>query len=158
VHGGGGLRGGGGHGPAGRRGGDRGAVSVLFVLFRCSGSDPERSPVLLGDQVLVLRMLADETGDELAHRNRLQAAFDVRMHRIVAGYYAMAESLQTNGSERTIINVQECPIQHADNVRLLMVMRDVITELGWPVYDRVSGRGLVRGMIGWGLRHALGVP
>lgn len=82
------------------------------------------------------------------YRNRIQAAFDVRMHRIVAGYYAMAESLQTNGSERTIINVQECPIQHADNVRLLMVMRDVITELGWPVYDRVSGRGLVRGMIG----------
>jgi 23S rRNA (uracil1939-C5)-methyltransferase len=82
------------------------------------------------------------------YRNRIQVAFDVRQQRIVAGYYAISESAQTDGDDRTIINVQECPIQHADNVRLLTAMRDVITELGWPIYDRTSGRGLVRGMIG----------
>ena len=85
------------------------------------------------------------------YRNRIQAAFDVRADRIVAGYYAMRDpalGAGGNGDDRQIINVQECPIQHADNVRLLTAAREAVAELGWPIYDRRSGRGLVRGMIG----------
>lgn len=85
------------------------------------------------------------------YRNRIQAAFDVRQDRIVAGYFAMRgpePGAGGNGEDRPIINVQECPIQHGDNVRLLASMRDAVVELGWPIYDRRTGRGLVRGMIG----------
>lgn len=82
------------------------------------------------------------------YRNRIQAAFDIRADRIVAGYYAMRGPEQANGEDRLIINVQECPIQHGDNVRLLAAAREVVTELGWPIYDRRTGGGLVRGMIG----------
>lgn len=75
------------------------------------------------------------------YRNRVQAAFALRQDKVVVGYYAMGEDLR-------VINVQECPIQHGDNVRLLHAARDAVTELGWPIYDRHTGRGLVRGVIG----------
>lgn len=103
------------------------------------------APVLRGLHVPVRDAIGASPWE---YRNRIQATFDVRQHRIVAGYYAMPESAQINGEERSIINVQECPIQHADNVRLLTAAREVIAELDWPVYDRQSGRGLVRGMVG----------
>lgn len=75
------------------------------------------------------------------YRNRVQAAFALRQDKIVAGYYTLGEDLR-------VINVQECPIQHGDNVHLIRAARDVVAELGWPVYDRATGRGLVRGLIG----------
>jgi len=75
------------------------------------------------------------------YRNRVQAAFGLRQDKVVVGYYTLGDDLR-------VINVQECPIQHGDNVRLLRAARDVIVELGWPIYDRVTGRGLVRGVIG----------
>src|SRR5947209_10711496 len=75
------------------------------------------------------------------YRNRVQAAFALRQDKVVVGYYTLGDDLR-------VINVQECPIQHGDNVRLLRAARDVIVELGWPIYDRVTGRGLVRGVIG----------
>ena len=118
------------------------------------------APVLRGRHVPVRDAVGASPWE---YRNRIQAAFDVRQHRIVAGYYAMPESAPplsplgrgvrgegdgVSGDERTIINVQECPIQHADNVRLLTAARAAIAELDWPVYDRQSGRGLVRGMVG----------
>ena len=74
------------------------------------------------------------------YRNRLQATFGVRQDRIVAGYHAAAEDLR-------IINVLECPIQQAENVRALAAVRDVIAGLGWPAYDHRARRGLVRGVI-----------
>ncbi len=75
------------------------------------------------------------------YRNRVQAAFALRQDKVVLGYYTLGEDLR-------VINVQECPIQHADNVRLLHAARDVVAAMGWPVYDRATGRGLVRGVIG----------
>ncbi len=78
--------------------------------------------------------------DPWGYRNRIQAAFAVRRDRLVGGYYAT--------DDRSIINVQECPIQYADNVRILHAARDSAAELGWPVYDVETGRGLVRGVIG----------
>jgi len=75
-----------------------------------------------------------------AYRNRIQATFAIRHDRVVAGYYAT--------DDQTIINVLECPIQHAGNVTMLMALRDVVAELEWPIYDPATGRGLIRGMIG----------
>lgn len=75
------------------------------------------------------------------YRQRIQATFALRQSKVVAGYYAEGDDLR-------IINVQECPIQHGENVRLLHAVRDVIAQLDWPVYDRASGRGLIRGVIG----------
>lgn len=103
------------------------------------------APVLRGLHVPVRDAIGASPWE---YRNRIQAVFDVRQHRIVAGYYAMPESASRPNGEISIINVQECPIQHADNVRLLTAAREAIAELDWPVYDRQSGRGLVRGMVG----------
>lgn len=75
-----------------------------------------------------------------AYRNRIQATFAVRNDRVVAGYVAL--------DDHTIINVLECPIQHPGNVTLLATVRDVVAELGWPIYDPATRRGLVRGMVG----------
>lgn len=87
--------------------------------------------------------------DPWGYRNRIQAAFDVRQDKVVAGYYALRlGSGQAAGGDVRIINVQECPIQHAENVRLLHAVRDVVVGLDWPVYDRESAKGLVRGVIG----------
>src|SRR2546429_63404 len=81
------------------------------------------------------------------YRNRVQAAFGLRQDKVVVGYYTLGDDLR-------VINVQECPIQHGDNVRLLRAARDVIAELGWPIYDRATGRGLVRGVIGQAGMHS----
>lgn len=74
------------------------------------------------------------------YRHRLQAAVAVRGEKVVAGYYVPGDDLR-------VINVQECPIQHPENVRLLHAARDVVAALGWPIYDRETGRGLMRGVI-----------
>lgn len=79
--------------------------------------------------------------DPWEYRNRIQASFALRRDKVVAGYY-------THGDDLRVINVQECPIQHGENVRLLHAARAVVEHLGWPIYDRDSGRGLVRGVIG----------
>ncbi len=79
-------------------------------------------------------------GEPWTYRNRIQATFAIRRDRLVAGYYALGD--------QSIINVQECPIQHAGNVTILHAVRDVVAELGWPIYEAGSGRGFVRGVIG----------
>lgn len=99
--------------------------------------------------------------DPWEYRNRIQAAFAVRQDRVVAGYYTLRQSslrptpprlgsgrAGVPGEELRVINVQECPIQHNDNVAMLHAARDTIAALGWPIYDREIGRGLVRGAIG----------
>jgi 23S rRNA (uracil1939-C5)-methyltransferase len=75
------------------------------------------------------------------YRSRVQAAFGLRRDRVVVGYYARTGELR-------VINVQECPIQPAVNVQVLHAVRDAVTALGWPVYDRTTGAGLVRGVVG----------
>src|SRR2546428_7132281 len=84
-----------------------------------------------------------------AYRNRVQAAFALRRDKVVVGYYTLGDDLR-------VINVQECPIQHGDNVHLLRAARDAVTELGWPIYDNDTGRGLVPGVIGQGGVHTVG--
>lgn len=78
--------------------------------------------------------------DPWGYRNRIHATFAYRRDRVVAGYYAMGD--------QAIINVLECPIQHPGNLTMLAAAREVVTELGWPIYDPATGRGLVRGIIG----------
>src|SRR3989441_10382456 len=73
--------------------------------------------------------------------NGRQAACALRRDTDVVGYYTLGVGLR-------VINVQECPIQHGDNVHLLRAARDAVTELGWSIYDHDTGRGLVRGVIG----------
>lgn len=94
----------------------------------------------------VLRGTGGEVRDAVGaspweYRNRVQAAFALRQDKVVVGYYTFGDDLR-------VINVQECPIQHGDNVRLLRAAREAVVELGWPIYDRGTGRGLVRGVIG----------
>jgi len=95
-------------------------------------------PVLRGAGVAVRSALG---GSPWEYRSRVQAAFALRQDKVVVGYY-------TQGDDLRVINVQECPIQHGDNVRLLHAARDAVAGLGWPIYDRSTGRGLVRGVIG----------
>jgi len=74
------------------------------------------------------------------YRNRLQAVFAVRQERVVAGYHG-------GGEDRRIINVRECPIQQAGNVAALEGVRQVVGRLQLPIYDHLTGRGLVRGVV-----------
>ncbi len=75
-----------------------------------------------------------------AYRDRLQAAVAMRGERLVAGYHV-------SGGDLRVINVRECPIQHPANVQALDGTRAALVELGWPVFDAATGRGLVRGVI-----------
>ncbi|MDR7509120.1 MAG: 23S rRNA (uracil(1939)-C(5))-methyltransferase RlmD [Armatimonadota bacterium] len=95
-------------------------------------------PVLDGTGAVVREAVG---ADPWAYRQRVQAAVGLRRDRVVAGYYARAGELR-------VINVQECPIQPEVNVRLLHAVRDAVAVLGWPVYDRTTGAGLVRGVVG----------
>jgi 23S rRNA (uracil1939-C5)-methyltransferase len=72
------------------------------------------------------------------YRSRLQAALAVRRDRTVAGFHGVGDEV--------VINIQECPIQHPANVRILLETREIIARLGWPVYDRAAG-GLLRGLV-----------
>ncbi|HEV8352721.1 MAG TPA: 23S rRNA (uracil(1939)-C(5))-methyltransferase RlmD [bacterium] len=73
------------------------------------------------------------------YRSRLQAAFALRRERTVAGFSSVADEV--------VINIQECPIQHPVNVRILLATREIVGRLGWPVYDRGTGTGVLRGVI-----------
>ncbi len=95
-------------------------------------------PVLEGTGAVVRDAVAAAPWE---YRNRVQAAFGLRGDRVVVGYYARTGPLR-------VINVQECPIQPAVNVQLMHAVRDAVAALGWPVYDRATGAGLVRGVVG----------
>lgn len=95
-------------------------------------------PVLRGSSAVIHDAIG---ADPWEYRSRIQAAFAMRRDKVVAGYYATGDDLR-------IINVQECPIQHDGNVSILHAARAAVAQLGWPMYDRDTGRGLVRGVIG----------
>jgi len=95
------------------------------------------APVLGGESRLVRETVG---GDPWAYRDRLQAAVAMRGERLVAGFHV-------SGGDLRVINVRECPIQPASNVQALDAARATLAELGWPVFDRATGRGLVRGVI-----------
>lgn len=95
------------------------------------------APVLGG----VPRLVREAVGGEpWAYRDRLQATVAMRGERLVAGFHV-------SGGDLRVINVRECPIQDPANVQALDGTRAALAELGWPVINPATGRGLVRGFI-----------
>ena len=95
------------------------------------------APILDGAPRLVHEAVG---GAPWAYRDRLQAALAMRGERLVAGFHV-------SGGDVRVINVRECPIQHPANVQALDAARTALVELGWPVLNPATGRGLVRGLI-----------
>ena len=95
------------------------------------------APVLAGAADIVRPAVG---GDPWTYRDRLQATVARRGERLVAGFHV-------SGGDLRVVNVRECPIQIAVNVEALDAVRSALVELGWPVVDAATPRGLVRGMI-----------
>ncbi len=79
-------------------------------------------------------------GDGWGYRSMLRAAFHRRGPATIAGFFGW-------GDQR-LYNIETCPIQHLTNVRILEVVREAVRSLGLPPYDRGTGRGLARGVLG----------
>ncbi len=96
----------------------------------------------LKEHAAVRRDLVQETvgGEAWAYRNVLRAVFAERDGVAIVGYHA-------GGSSR-VLDVAECPVQHPANEAILRAARRAARALGLPVYDRQTGRGLVRGVLG----------
>ncbi len=90
----------------------------------------------------VPRDLVAETvgGDAWAYRNTIRAVFAERDGVAVAGYRAAGSA--------HVLDIAECPVQHAANEAMLHAARRAVRTLGLPVYDRATGAGVVRGVIG----------
>ncbi len=90
----------------------------------------------------VRRDLVRETigGDAWAYRNSLRAVFGQRDGVAVVGFHA--------GGTQRVLDIAECPVQHPANEAVLRAARGAVRGLGLPVYDRQTGRGLVRGVLG----------
>ncbi len=79
-------------------------------------------------------------GEAWGYRSMLRATFDRRGDVTIAGFFGWGDP--------HIINVEACPTQHPTNVRILKVVREAVRTLGLAPYDRRSGRGMVRGVLG----------
>ncbi len=79
-------------------------------------------------------------GDAWAYRNVVRAVFDDRDGTPVVGYH-------TGGGGR-VLDIAECPVQHAGNEAVLRAARHAARSLRLPVYDPATGQGLVRGVVG----------
>lgn len=90
----------------------------------------------------VRRDLVLETtgGDAWAYRNALRAVFAERDGVAIVGYHA-------GGSSR-VLDIAECPVQHPANEAVLRAARHAARALGLPVYNRQTGAGLIRGVLG----------
>ncbi len=90
----------------------------------------------------VRRDLVRETigGESWTYRNGLRAVFGERDGIAVVGFHA--------SGEQRILDIAECPVQHPGNEAILRAARGAVRALRLPVYDRQSGRGLVRGVLG----------
>ncbi len=90
----------------------------------------------------VRRDLVAETigGDAWAYRNTIRAVFAERDGVAVAGYHAAGSA--------HVLDIAECPVQHAANEAILHAVRHAVRTLRLPVYDRATGTGVVRGVIG----------
>lgn len=90
---------------------------------------------------LRIELIADTVGGEpWGYRNALRVFFAERGGAPVLGYHAL-------GSGR-VLDVSECPVQHPTNEGLLRAAREAVRGLGLPIYDRATGKGLVRGAAG----------
>jgi 23S rRNA (uracil1939-C5)-methyltransferase len=86
-------------------------------------------------------LVADAIGGAAwAYRGVLRATVAAREGRAVVGFH-------TAGGER-VVDVAACPVQHPANEAIIHAVRRAVRALGWPPYDRSTGRGLVRGVVG----------
>lgn len=76
----------------------------------------------------------------LYYRNKMQYPIGMRNGKPVAGCFA-------RGSH-DIVDTRHCYIQHALNNEIAGQVKEVIRLLGIPVYDEVTGKGLVRHVLG----------
>jgi 23S rRNA (uracil1939-C5)-methyltransferase len=88
------------------------------------------------------RDLVAETlaGEPWAYRNSLRAVFSERGGEIILGYRA-------GGADR-VLDIVECPVQHGGNEAMLRAAKDAVSNLRLPIYDRQTGTGQVRGILG----------
>ncbi|MDR7482165.1 MAG: 23S rRNA (uracil(1939)-C(5))-methyltransferase RlmD [Armatimonadota bacterium] len=88
------------------------------------------------------RDLVAETvgGEAWAYRSVLRATVATREGRAVVGFH-------TAGGTR-VVDVAACPVQHPANEAILHAVRRAVRGLRWPPYDRTTGQGLVRGVLG----------
>ena len=97
----------------------------------------------LKDHADVRRDLVRDTvggGEAWAYRNVVRAVFAEREGVAVVGYHA--------GGTSRVFDVAECPVQHPANEAILRAARHAARTLGLPVYDRATGAGLLRGVVG----------
>lgn len=85
-------------------------------------------------------VLGTTGGDAWAYRNALRAVFAERDGVAIVGYHA-------GGSSR-VLDIAECPVQHPANEAVLRAARHAARALGLPVYNRQTGAGLIRGVLG----------
>lgn len=74
--------------------------------------------------------------EPLFYRTSLKVPFDLRRGQPIAGFYR-------RGSHQ-IVDLHTCAIQHPELTRLLLGARELAAELGTPIYDERSHRGLLR--------------
>lgn len=74
--------------------------------------------------------------EPLFYRTSLKVPFDLRRGKPIAGFYR-------RGTHQ-IVDLHTCAIQHPELTRLLLAAREIATELGTPIYDERSHKGLLR--------------
>jgi 23S rRNA (uracil1939-C5)-methyltransferase len=88
--------------------------------------------------------------EPLFYRTSLKVPFDLRRGRPIAGFYR-------RGSH-DVVDLHTCAIQHPTLTKLLLAARAAAEELGTPIYDERSHKGLLRhflARIGAGTGEAL---
>jgi 23S rRNA (uracil1939-C5)-methyltransferase len=79
-------------------------------------------------------------GETWAYRNAIRVVFVERGGEVILGFHA-------HGSAR-VLDIARCPVQHPANEAMLQAAKDAVSDLRLPIYDRTTGRGLVRGLVG----------
>lgn len=74
------------------------------------------------------------------YRNMIRAVFGERDGVAIVGYHVSGEP--------RVLDIAECPVQHPANEAMLRAARHVARSLRLSVYDRDTGRGLLRGIVG----------
>lgn len=74
------------------------------------------------------------------YRNKMQFPVGVADGQISIGCFQQGT--------HTIINTENCYIQHENNNRIVQEMRQIITEFGITPYDERTGKGIIRHVLG----------
>ncbi|WP_238996534.1 23S rRNA (uracil(1939)-C(5))-methyltransferase RlmD [Paenibacillus pinistramenti] len=73
------------------------------------------------------------------YRNKAQLQLGLRQEGIIAGLYS--------AGTHELVDITGCPIQHPEVNRAVDKVRNVLQELGIPVYQERSNKGLVRSIV-----------